>query len=226
MSSGKLIVIDGTDGSGKATQVEKLVNRLREEGKRVETLDFPQYTAHFGSLIGECLAGKHGDFAAMSPYVASVLYAADRFDASSKIIKWLSDGAIVVLDRYVSANQIHQGGKIDDEEKRKDFLTWLDHMEHGIFKIPRPDIIIYLDVPVEITLKLLKEKKALDKKIYHSGTDQHEDDIEHLKHAKESGLKMVASMNTWTRVQCYDGEHMLPREVIHADIWEAVKDLI
>jgi dTMP kinase len=227
MSLGKLIVIDGTDGSGKATQVKELVDHLRNAGHRVETMDFPQYTAHFGSLIGECLAGKHGDFAAMSPYVASTLYAADRFDASAIINRWLQEGAFVVLDRYVSANQIHQGGKIADEEERKSFLSWLDHMEHGIFKIPRPDMIIYLDVPVHITQRLLKEKKALDKKAeYHKGIDQHEDNLEHLQNAKESGLKMVASMNTWERIECYKNDTMLPIPVIHNKIWNIVSAIL
>jgi dTMP kinase len=225
-NQGKLIVIDGLDGSGKATQARELVERLRKEGKRVETFDFPHPTNHFGKLIYEGLGGKHGDFAGTSPYIISPLYAADRFESSFMIKKWLSQGAIVVLDRYVSANQIHQGGKIDDDAKRKEFLEWLDHMEHGIFGIPRPDQIIYLDVPVEISQKLAKEKAALDKKQHYGTTDQHEDDIDHLRNAKESGLKMIASTNSWKRIQCYEKGEMLPVSVIHNKVWECVSDVI
>lgn len=219
-NSGKLIVIDGTDGSGKATQVRELVNRFTQEGSQVRTLDFPQYTEFFGSLIGECLAGKHGDFAQLSPKIASALYAADRFDASSKIKQWLDSGHVVILDRYVSANQIHQGGKIKDEVERQEFLKWLDHMEHGIFNIPRPDLIIYLDVPIEVTQRLLKEKSANTKKIYKDTVDLHEDNLEHLSAAKESGLKMISSGNNWHRVQCYEDGSLLSISTIHERIWE------
>ena len=222
--SGKLIVIDGTDGSGKATQVKELVNRFTQQGTQVSTFDFPRYEAFFGSLIGECLAGKHGDFAQLSPKIASVLYAADRFDASSKIKQWLDDGHVVILDRYVSANQIHQGGKIKDEIERQEFLKWLDHMEHGIFKIPRPDLIIYLDVPIEVTQRLLKEKSTNIKKIYKDTVDLHEDNLEHLKNAKESGLKMISSGNNWHRIQCYENGNLLPIPTIHDRIWKICQD--
>lgn len=223
---GKLIVLDGTDGSGKATQTKVLVERFQQEGKRVETFDFPHYQNHFGGLIGECLAGKHGNFVEMSPHVASVLFAADRFESSQKIKQWLSEGAIVILDRYVSANQIHQGGKISNEESRKKFLYWLDYMEHEIFNIPRPDMIIYLDVPVEVSQRLSKEKAASSKKIYTEGADQHEDNLQHLKDAKESGLKMIAAQNSWHRIECYQNEQMLPIEVIHESIWKIATEII
>lgn len=229
-NQGKLIVLDGTDGSGKATQAAELVNHLRREGKRVETYDFPRYSNHFGGLIGEGLAGKHGDFAHISPYIISALYAADRFESSAIIKNWLSEGAIVVLDRYVSANQIHQGGKIRNDNERRKFLTWLDHMEHGIFQLPRPDIICYLDVPIEISQKLMQEKTSKQKKQEYSnqenGLDQHESDFKHLQNAKESGLKMIADTANWCRVQCYNNGTMLPISVIHNEIWNYISDVI
>ncbi len=146
---GKLIVIDGIDGSGKATQVALLKKRLQQEGVRVKTIDFPRYYNNFfGGLIGEYLSGKYGDFIAMDPRVASVLYAADRFESSKEIKKWLDEGYVVLADRYVSANQIHQAGKIDEPKVRKEFLAWLDTMEYEVFQIPRPDLVVYLDVPL------------------------------------------------------------------------------
>ena len=231
LNQGKLIVVGGPDGSGKATQVRELVACLVAEGRSVKTLDFPQYeNNHFGKLIGECLAGKHGDFTALDPKIASVLYAADRFESSRKIKEWLDAGDIVVLDRYVSANQLHQGGKIHDDTVREDFLAWLDHMEHEIFKIPRPDIIIFLDVPVEISQKLMLEKKSLDKKQYNSGSDvsldQHENDPEHLRNAKESGLKMIAAKATWKRVECYQNGKMLPIPVVHDMVRKTITDVV
>ena len=162
---GKLIVIDGIDGSGKATQVRLLKERLVKEKIKVKTIDFPRYYDNFfGKLIGEYLAGQYGDFSEVDPRLASVLYAADRFESSTDIKKWLDAGYIVLADRYVSANQIHQGGKIADPKKRKDFFTFLDTMEHGVFKIPRPDVVVYLDVPFEISKLWLQKKIQKSKK--------------------------------------------------------------
>ncbi len=156
---GKLIVIDGTDGSGKATQTKLLVKRLKEKGIRVRTLDFPQYASNFfGKFLDECLHGKQEGFSTLDPHVTSVLYAADRFESKKKIEQWIEQGIAVVLDRYVSANQIHQGGKIANIKKRGEFLQWLDTMEYEVFGIPRPDVIIYLSVPVNFSLQLLNSE--------------------------------------------------------------------
>lgn len=145
MAKGKFIVIDGIDGTGKATQAALLVQRLRREGKKAKAVEFPNYYKNFfGKLLGEYLSGKYGDFIEMDPHVASVLYAADRFESSGQIRRWLAAGYTVVADRYVSANQIHQGSKITDEADRRLFLHWLEKMEYEVFKIPRPDLILYL----------------------------------------------------------------------------------
>ena len=228
MKKGKLIVIDGTDGSGKATQVAKLKERLMSEGIFITSLDFPRYYDNFfGKLVGECLAGKHGDFAALSPKIASVIYAADRFESAQQIRTWLDEGKTVVLDRYVSSSQIHQGGKIHDEQERKFFLTWLDTMEHEVFNIPRPDIILYLDVPIAITQRLLIEKGNKESKKYLEGRgDQHEDNPEHLEHAKQSGLKMIAENNNWVRIECSSDGIIFDIETIHEMIYTQVKNFM
>lgn len=122
---GKLIVIDGIDGAGKATQTKLLLERLEKRGYKTATMDFPQYYDNFfGKLIGRFQNGEFGDAPTMSPYLASVLYAADRWESKIKIENWLDEGRIVVLDRYVSANQIHQGGKISDFNEKKNFLVF------------------------------------------------------------------------------------------------------
>ncbi len=143
-AKGKLIVVDGADGSGKATQAALLAKALRKRGLGVKMIDFPQYQNFFGALIGRYLAGEFGDFIKLDPYLVSVLYAADRFDSSRQIKNWLDKGYVVIADRYVSANQIHQGSKIEDPKKRKQFLDWLDEMEFQVFAIPRPDLVVYL----------------------------------------------------------------------------------
>jgi len=149
---GKLIVIDGIDGAGKATQTKLLIKRLKKEGHKTATLDFPQYYNNFfGKLIGRFQNGEFGDAPTTNPYLASVLYAADRWESKSKIEKQLKERRIVVLDRYVSANQIHQGGKILGAKEKKNFLDFLEEMEVKIFKIPKPDEIIFLNVPYQFS---------------------------------------------------------------------------
>lgn len=226
MKKGKLIVLDGADGAGKATQTKLLIARLKKEGVKVKTLDFPQYQNNFfGNLIGECLTGVHGNFAALSPYIASTLYAADRFESKKLLESWLQKGYTVVLDRYVSANQIHQGGKITDTKARKKFLAWLDAMEFGVYKLPRPSVIVYLDVPYEISEKLLQGTGATARKSYlkKGDKDQVENDEKYLRDSRMSAVKMVQASNQWERIVCAKKGNLLSREAVHELVWEKVK---
>jgi len=225
---GKLIVIDGTDGVGKATQTKLLVARLRREGMKVETLDFPQYYKNFfGHFIGAMLTGEYGDFLHIDPYIASVMYAADRFESKEKLDDWLKEGKTVVLDRYVSANQLHQGGKINDAKKRRAFLKWLDTMEHGVFGLPRPDLIVYLHLPMKEVLRLLKNKDREDKKRYaHRGKDIVEGDAKYLEAAQKSALKLISQKGNWKKIECGNKNGILPREEIHEQIYGTVLKVI
>ena len=158
MQPGKLIVIDGSDGSGKATQTRALVEKLNALGYSTETIDFPRRENFYGRFIYQCLEdGICGDFTKVHPKIVSTLFASDRAQSKDQIMSWLESGKNVIADRYTSANQIHQGGKITDENERKEFLTWLDELEYGAHKLPRPDIVFYLDVPYEISLQLMTE---------------------------------------------------------------------
>lgn len=221
---GKFIVIDGTDGSGKATQTKLLVERLKKNGHRVKTVDFPQYENNFfGKIVGRYLSGEFGTSSEVSPYLASVLYAADRFETKEKIEKWLEDGNIIIADRYASSNQIHQGGKIKDPKKRKEFLSWLEEMEYKIFKIPRPDASIYLDVPLKLSLKLLKNKSAQKRKKYLQGKkDIHESDPRHLQDAKNSAIKLVEKNNNWIKINCVKNGELLKISEISQIIWSKI----
>lgn len=228
INKGKLIVIDGADGSGKATQVKMLVERFLKEKKKVKSIDFPRYGSnHFGTLIGRGLAGELGDFVAHDPHIISTLYAADRFESSGEIKKWLEEGHIVVADRYVSANQIHQGGKIQDSRKRKKFLQWLDTMEFEVFKIPRPDIVLFLDVPLEVSFKLLKEKDQKSKKTYlKNKKDVVENSLTYMKNSRDNILRLIKDKNTFTKIDCTAKGEILPREHIHEKIYSAVIHLV
>ncbi len=222
-SNGKFIVIDGTDGSGKATQVKLLAEHLKQKGRNVKTIDFPRYYNNFfGKFVGECLAGRHGDFLKSDPYIASVLYATDRFESAPQIFEWLGEGAIVIADRYASSNQIHQGGKVKDQNERKNFLEWLEKMEFGVFKIPKPDAIIYLDVPLETTQKLIgnRAKKNQAKKRYlEGGKDAHENNPLHLSDAKASAMDLVKRYNNWIKIDCTRNGKLMSKMEIHNIIW-------
>lgn len=216
---GKLIVIEGTDGSGKTTQTELLMARLKKEKVRSETLRFPRYAENlFGALIRECLDGKHGDFIKLDPKIGSVLYAADRYETMPKIKKWLEDGKLVILDRYVSSNQIHQGGKITDEKKRAVFLDWLSVMEFEKLGILRPDAVMYLDVPYKVSRLLIENRQGVK--------DEADSNWTYLKNSKKAGEYMLSREASWERIECAPEGDLLPREEIADEIWEKVKSLI
>lgn len=209
---GKLIVIDGIDGSGKATQVALLVQRLQKEGKKVRTLDFPQYKKNlFGKLIGECLQGERGDFMTLDARIASVLYAVDRFESKQKVIKWLKQGCIVILDRYVSSNQIHQGGKIPNNQKRKDFLLWLERVEYGVFGLSRADRTVFLDVPISIAWNLTQEKErdiSECNKLYQERSHQ--------------SARWLAKRYGWVTIQCVQKGKLRSIEEISEEIYTSI----
>lgn len=228
MQKGKLIVIDGTDGSGKATQTKLLVQRLKKEKTKVATIDFPQYENNFfGKFIGHCLTERYYDFLKVHPKIASVLYAADRFESKKKIEDWLSKGFVVVCDRYVSSNKIHQGSKIKDNKKRETFLSWLDEMEHKALKVPRPHKIIYLSVPVKVSKKLLEEKIAKDKKTYLKGkSDLVEKNIEYMKNSFNTAMWLSQIDKSFYKINCAEKDKMRSIEDIHEEIYSYVKKII
>lgn len=222
---GKFIVIDGIDGSGKATQVSMLYKSLLKNGVKTKTIDFPRYQNNFfGSLIGEYLTGKFGDFIQTDPRIASVLYAADRFEASKDIRKWLDQGYIVIADRYASANQIHQGGKIKNISERKKFLKWLEIMEYGVFDIPKPDLVIFLDVPYEVSKSWLEQKVARRKNQHLKGKkDVAEDNLLHLKNSRLAALTLADEYKNWEKISCCKGMVCMPPFAVHEKVFEIVK---
>ena len=226
MTKGIFVVIDGIDGSGKATQSRLLAERLEKDGRRVEKIDFPRYgTPMFGELLAECLAGKHGDFLHLDPKIASTLYALDRYEASAQIRSWLDEGKIIVADRFSSANQIHQAGKIIDPEKRKSFLDWLDTLEHEVLSIPRPDAIVYLRVPVDTSIALLAKQREAKNAAVEGTHDTVEKDRMYLERSFESAERLSLEPN-WKTVDCTSSGAMRSPEDIHADVYAAVSSLL
>jgi len=225
---GKFIVIDGTDGSGKATQVELLSKRLKKEGHTVKNVDFPEYYENFfGKFIGHCLSEQYYNFVKVHPKIASVLYAADRFESKDKIEGWLKKGYVVIANRYVSANQIHQGGKIKNAKKRQAFIEWLDEMEYGVFKIPRPDVVFYLALPISIVKKLIHKRNKNSVRTYLGNKkDVHEKDAEFLENSRNSALWLAKTQPNYVKIECAKKEEICSRESIHEMIYEKVKKML
>lgn len=215
---GILIVIDWTDGSGKATQTEFLYQKLLSEGYMVEKINFPQYWKKSAGMAEEYLNGKYGTAHQITPYQASIFYAVDRFDASFTIRRWLDEGKIVISDRYVSANMWHQAGKIEDPQEKEKFLDWLEHLEYWIFNIPKPDINIFLYMNPEISrnLALNVVKKNMDKT-----KDIHENDPEHMNKASEN-FRNLAKKYSWIQVDCFYNNAIRTREDIAQEIYTKI----
>lgn len=217
-TTGKLVVIEGGDASGKAVQTAALRERLEKDGHRVETFDFPHYQNTVGGLIGECLRGEHGDYVKASPKVMSVLFAADRFESKKIFGKWLEEGAIVILDRYTSANMLHQGAKIADEQERLDTVKWIYHLEHEIFSLPAPDAIFYLDVPAEVRA-MLQHQEGKDK-------DQAENSFKHQQWVDERADSIFGVYKNTNKIDCMRDKQLRTIEDIADEIYNYTKSII
>lgn len=221
MQKAQLIVLDGTDNSGKATQTKLLIEHLQRENIKVGTLDFPQYeTNTFGQLIKECLQGGHGDFLALNPKIASTLYAADRYESKGLLQSLLAQNEVVILDRYVSANMLHQGAKIEDVIQRQQFLSWLDHVEYGVFGMPKPDRTVALDVSLE-------DNETILTKMVEDGSktpDIAEKDREHQRRVGQCLTWLASTQESWTVVHCSGSNGLRSRESIHEEIYGIVQE--
>ena len=222
MEKGIFIVIEGTDGSGKTVQTRKLVENLKNSGKDVETIEFPQYGQKSAGLVEEYLNGKFGTAEEVGPYRASIFFACDRYDASFKIKKWLEQGKIVIANRYTSANMGHQAGKIKDKEERDKFLEWLENLEFNVFKIPKPDTTMLLFMPPQIGQELVDKKGHRD---YVNGNkrDIHEADINHLKDAAEA-YKYCAEKFNWLVIDCAPNNELREIEDISKEVFGKIKE--
>ena len=224
MSPGKLIVIEGTDGSGKATQTALMVERLASEGYTVKVADFPRYGKKSAALVEEYLNGKFGGASEVSPYQASIFYAVDRYAASFELRQWLKEGYMVICNRYVSASMGHQAGKIKNKQERSKFIAWLEDLEYHIFNIPKPDMNILLYLPPELGQSLV-DKKGHREYLGGAHRDIHESDLTHLKEAA-AAFREVAEEKKWAIIECAPGNQLKTKEDIHELIWEKVKKIV
>jgi len=222
---GKLIVLDGTDGSGKATQIKILMKRLKKKGYEIEITDFPQYGHKSAALVEEYLNGKFGSAEEVGPYRASIFYACDRYEASFKMKEWLKEGKVIISNRYVSASMGHQAGKIKDIKERDRFLEWLKDLEFNIFGIPKPDKNILLYMPPEIGYQLIDQKDLREYIKNNKMKDIHEEDLQHLRDAAQAYL-YVAEKYKWDVINCAPNNKLRTIDDISEELWEKVKPLI
>ena len=215
---GKLIVIEGTDGSGKSTQFRRLTERLTNENHTFQKLVFPQYAEESSALIRMYLGGEFGTKPSdVNAYAASAFYAVDRYASFKKVWgQWYADGGLIVSDRYTTSNAVHQASK-EPAEKQGEFLKWLYEFEYDKLGLPRPDLTIYLDVPTDFTEKLLRHREADT----NTHADIHEQDMDYLATCRRTG-KAAAEFYGWTVVSCVKNGRMRSIEDIHEEIYRHV----
>ena len=215
---GKLIVIEGTDGSGKSTQFQKLTQRFREEGKQFKTLVFPQYSEPSSALNRMYLGGEFGTSPSdVNAYAASAFYAVDRYASYKKDWgKWYDEGGLILSDRYTTSNAVHQTSK-EAPEDRAAFLQWLYEFEYDKLGMPKPDMVIYLDVPTAFTEQLMRHREAET----NTNADIHEKDMAYLATCREMG-RTAAEYYGWNVIHCVADGHMRSIEDIHREIYDLV----
>ena len=216
---GKLIVIEGTDGSGKSTQFRMLSQHLNQDGQKFKHIVFPRYDQESSALIRMYLGGQFGSKPSdVNAYAASSFYAVDRY-ASYKMDwgEWYENGGLILSDRYTTSNAVHQASKEAPEDREK-YLHWLYDFEYDKLKLPCPDLVIYLDVPTDFTEKMLRSREAAT----NTKADIHEQDMTYLATCRETG-RTAAAYYGWTVINCVADGKMRSIEDIHEEIYRHVQ---
>lgn len=222
---GLFIVIEGSDGSGKSTQLRLIVERLKAVGHDVEVIKFPQYDSTSSVFVKAYLNGDYGPAEQVSPYTASLFYALDRYHASFRLKSALKKGKIVVADRYVGSNMAHQGSKFTNLAEQRGFFVWEESLEFELLAIPRPDLNIYLRVPVDVSIKLME--KRTKRKYTNKKRDEHEKDEVHLrKTAVTYDLLCKLFPKDFKEIQCTKNGQLLGIIEVNELIWQQIKPLL
>jgi len=203
------VVIDWLDGSGKGTQTKIIVKALEEQGKKVLLLDYPRYGERSAYFVEKYLNGSYGTD--ISAKRASLFYALDRFDDLHTAGEKFSDYDYIISNRYVSASMIHQAGKIQSHKEREEFLDWLAELEFEICGIPKPDTVLFLNVPPEVSQRLVEKKESREYIQDGSNKDIHEADDDHMNNAYTAALEVVDHFSdSWESIQCCENWEILP----------------
>lgn len=235
MKRGKIIVIEGTDSSGKGTQTELLLNKFREEEILCETISFPDYNTPIGRIIGQCYLGKKnlgqklgwegnyswfGDADKADPKVISLLYAADRKAVVPKIEEIINSGKHLIIDRWVESNMGHQGGKAKTLEEREEIINYIESLEYDLLKLPKPDLTIFLYMPTEVAFELRRKRDRGNKNL-----DGHETNFNHLKNAEKTYLYLSEKYD-WIKINCVENKKLKTKQEVHKEIYQHIANLI
>ena len=221
--AGKVIVVEGTDCSGKETQTRLLEKRLKESGKKCIRFSFPMYETPTGKIIGGDYLGKPEIGESLfsegainvDPYVVCLYYAADRKYNMPKIKEYIENDYYVILDRYTTSNLAHQGSKIQDKDERFVMYQWIDKLEYWLLKFPKPDKTIFLHVPYEYSLELRKNRENID---------EHEKSPEYLKASEEAYIELSELYN-WDRIECIKENELRTIEDINDEILKLINEM-
>jgi len=223
---GRLIAIEGIDGSGKRTQMDLLHGAIAasEGGHSVYSTGFPQYGSWFGKMVGQFLNGEFGALEAVDPHFTALLYAGDRFEAKPKMEAALNEGKIVLIDRYIGSNLAHQTARVT-ADKRADFRRWIEHLEYGIYDLPREDLILYLRVPPAEAQKLVAQKSQ--RSYTDAKQDLQEASLRHLQDAAAM-YDQLARNAPWVTIECFDASSgtMRPVKEIAREVVATVQPLL
>lgn len=220
---GTLIVMEGIDGAGKSTQFARLCRRAEQEGLRFQRLIFPQYQEESSALLRMYLRGEFGAHPSdVNPYAASTFYAVDRYASWRKV--WGASyeaGELILADRYTTSNAVHQASKLPPDQ-REGFFTWLFEFEYDRLGLPRPDLVLYLDMPAEKSMEMLRRRESAT----HTQGDIHETDEAYLAACRSAALQ-AAAFDGWRRIPCVDESGALRSvEEIHSQIWRIVLETL
>lgn len=219
-----IIAIEGIDGSGKGTQAARLHARCQAEGIKTSLIGFPRYDQTlFGKSIGDFLNGRFGELDEVNPFLASLLYAGDRFESRSHILNTIETSDVVIFDRYIPSNVAHQGAKLSGAE-RSEFIEWIEQIEYAIYKMPRLNLAILLDLPADYAQNLIAEKQA--RSYTEKVADLQEADQTYLANVREVYLQLAEENQHWQKIQCLQKETLRSIEEISDEIWSYVGKLI
>jgi dTMP kinase len=221
---GKLIALEGIDGSGKRTQLELLAGELTRRGIALHRISFPRYQSFFGKLVARYLNGEFGPLEEVDPHFSALLYAGDRLETKSELESALAAGKTVLADRYIGSNLAHQTSRLDRKDQ-EEFLAWLRQLEYGIYGLPVEDLVVYLDVPVREAYRLIGLKSARDYTAMRR--DLQEADIRHLEQAAGVYARLATQIN-WARIDCVNADTgaLYSPEEIHRALLKTVESRV
>jgi len=220
--SGKLIVLEGTDGTGKTTQVRLMAERLETEGMSCREIKLPRYGTPFAVPVEQYLQGRLGKHPGdVSAYAATTLYAIDRYASYKEDWgEFYRSGGLILADRYTTSNAVYQAAKLPEGE-REEYLRWLFDLEYRRLELPEPDLVIYLDLPTELSVQLLRRRQEAT----HTAADIHEQDEAYLRQCRENAREVARQLG-WHLIDCSRKGALRTLEDIHGELWQLVQAVL